>query len=108
MNAVTRIERTFTIEEFNSIRKGSLRGFAKVTMPSGMILADVSIHVDTERAWAMPSSKVMLDRNGSVMRDATGKIRYVPIVLFASKQLRDRFSNAVIEAVKIAYPDALT
>ena len=107
MNAVTSLERTFTIEEFSPVCKGSLRGFAKVVMPSGMILSDVSIHVDAGRAWAMPASKAMLDRNGLVIKDPSGKIRYAPIITFSTKHLRDRFSNAVIEAIRISYPESL-
>jgi hypothetical protein len=104
MNAFTH---AFVAEEFSAVRKGSLRGFAKVILPSGLVLSDVSIHVDAGKAWASPASKPMLDKNGQVLRDAAGKIRYVSIVGFTSKQVRDRFSDAVIAAVSLAFPEAL-
>jgi hypothetical protein len=46
----------------------------------------------------------MLDRNGLVVRDDAGKVRYSPIITFASKELRDRFSTAIIAAMTIAHP----
>ncbi len=97
-----------TIEEFTPITRNTLRGFCKVSLPSGMILSDVSVHVSGETAWASPASKPVLDRNGVATRDTAGKIRYVPVVSFARRDLRDRFSNAVIEALRASHPEALT
>ena len=97
----------FTVEEFIPVIRNSLRGFCKVSLPSGMILSDVSVHVSGETAWASPASKPVLDRNGVATRDSTGKIRYTPIVSFARRDLRDKFSNAVVEALRASHPDAL-
>lgn len=87
------------IEEFIPVIRNTLRGFAKVALPSGMILSDVSVHVSGETAWASPASKPVLDRDGVAMRDSAGKIRYMLVVSFARRDLRDRFSNGVIEAL---------
>jgi len=95
-----------TIEEFTPIIRNTLRGFAKVALPSGMILSDVSVHVANGTAWASPASKPVLDRDGVAMRDSTGKIRYTPVVSFARRDLRDRFSNGVIEALRGSHPEA--
>ena len=41
------------------------------------------------------------------MKDATnGKVRYAPIIEFTSKEIRDRWSAAVIEAMRAAHPEA--
>jgi hypothetical protein len=89
-------------------RQNSLQGFAEVRLPSGMILHDVSVHIDGARAWAMPASKAMLDKNGLALRDDRGKVRYSPVITIASKELRDRFSEAIIEAIRLSHPDVLT
>lgn len=97
------------IEEFVPLRKGaSLRGFARVRTPAGLIFHDVAIHRAPENGntWASPSSKVMLDRQGTPMRDDTGRLRYAPVIGFASKALRDRFSDAVIQALRRTHPEA--
>src|SRR4051794_26014927 len=56
-------------------------------------------------AWASPPSKPMLSRDGEAVRDGADKIRYVPIIMFASKELRDKFSNAIVDAMLIAHPE---
>ena len=82
-----------TIEEFNLLVRNSLRGFARVRLPSGMVLHDVAIHQKDGSAWASPASKPQLGRDGNVIRDTNGRIQYSPVVSFASRELRDRFSS---------------
>jgi hypothetical protein len=69
-----------------------------------MIVSEVTIHITDGRPWASPPGKAMLDRNGLVMRDDAGKAKYAPIISFASKELRDRFSAAIIDAMRLAHP----
>jgi hypothetical protein len=95
------------ILEFVPRRANSLQGFAQVRLPSGMVLHDVGIYINGARAWASPPSKPMIGRDGVAMRDDKGKIRYVALITFATKDRRDRFSEAIIEAMRIAHPDAL-
>jgi hypothetical protein len=103
------IRHAAVIEDFRALRRNSLRGFVRVKLPSGMVLHDVAIHAGSDnKAWAAPSSKPMIDREGHVLRDTEGKIRYVPVVAFASKEDRDRFSGVVVAAVLEAHPEALT
>ena len=97
---------TITVEEFKSLSKNRLRGFARVRMPSGVIFHDVSIHNSNGSWWASPASKPQLNRDGACMRGKDGKIVYTPIVSFASRELRDKFSSAVIEAMRLAHPEA--
>lgn len=107
MNYAVAVKNAVIVEEFTPLCRNTLRGFAKIVLPSGMILSDVAIHVSHGAAWASPASKPMVSRDGMVVKDASGKVRYVPIVSFASKELRDRFSGAVIEALRASYPEAL-
>jgi DNA-binding cell septation regulator SpoVG len=87
--------------------KNTLRGFATVQFPSGMIIHEVAVHANHRGVWASPPGKPMTDRSGQLMRDDDGKQRYVPIISFASKQVRDQWSRVVIEALQAAYPGAL-
>jgi hypothetical protein len=96
-----------TIEEFKPLSKNSLRGFAHVRMPSGVIFHDVSIHNSSGAWWASPASKPQINRDGMCLRGRDGKILYVPIVSFASRELREKFSNSIIEAMRTAHPEAL-
>jgi hypothetical protein len=95
------------IREFRPLTRNSLRGFAVIELPSGLVIADVSVHVSHGKPWASPPSKPMIGKDGAVMKDANGKVRYVPIIEFRDKETRDRWSNAVIEAVRAANPEAV-
>lgn len=98
---------SFVVESFTPIAKNSLVGFATVKAPSGLIFHDVSVHRQGDAMWALPASKPMIDRDGTQLKDATGKLRWVPIVSFKDKQTRDRWSRDVVEALKAQRPEVL-
>jgi hypothetical protein len=98
----------FVVEEFVPVVRNTLRGFARVRMPSGMVLHDVAVHQDNGTAWASPASKPMIGRDGTAIRDASGKVKYTRLVGFTSRQLGDRFSASVIAALRARYPEALS
>jgi hypothetical protein len=107
--ATAEIRDPAVIEEFNAMRKNTLRGFARVLLSSGMIVHDVAIHAGSDgKLWASPPSKPMIDRNGCVMHNTEGKVRYVPVIGFMSKERRDQFSAVVVEAVRASHPEALS
>jgi len=95
------------ILDWRPLCKNSLLGFAKVELPSGMVLVDVTILTGERGPWASPPSKPMVGRDGVVMKDAGGKTKYVPVIEFTSKEVRDRWSAAVVDAMRAAHPEAL-
>ena len=95
----------FCIRDWRPMLKGLLLGFAKVEMPSGMVIGDVTILTGDRGPWASPPSKPMIGRDGTAMKDDRGKLRYSPIIEFTSKEVRDRFSAGVIEAMRATHPD---
>lgn len=97
----------FVVEEFSSVERGSLRGFATIRAPSGIVFHSVGIYQKEGAAWASPPSRPKLGRDGAQMRDREGKLLWLPVVSFASKDVRDRFSAAVIEALRASNPEAL-
>jgi hypothetical protein len=96
------------IEDFKSVPKNTLRGFARAQFPSGMVLAEIGIHVGGDgNAWASPPSRTMLDRDGNAMRDPAGKLRWQPLITFTSGKIRNAWSGQVIDALLAQFPDAL-
>lgn len=91
--------------EWKPLRKNSLLGFAKIQL-GALTIRDVSVNTSNGRTWANLPSKPMIDRDGNAMRDDTGKIRYVPLLEWATKESGNRFSEAVIAAVEEQYPGA--
>jgi hypothetical protein len=58
--------------------------------------------------WATPAGKPRLGRDGVQMTDpTTGKPLWSPIVAFETKQIGDRFSAQVVEALRLTFPTAL-
>jgi hypothetical protein len=47
----------------------------------------------------------MLSQNGTTLRDEAGKIRYAPVIAFQSTEVRQRFTNAIIAALRLAHPE---
>ena len=95
------------VSDFKPIRAGAMRGFADVHLPSGMILHRCSIFAKDGKAWASPPSKQVIGRDGTVQKTADGKTRYEPTVSFVDRATQERWSNAVIEALRLAHPEAL-
>ena len=52
-------------------------------------------------------SQPQLNRDGVQMKGPDGRGLWVPVVGFASRGLRDKFSAAVIDALLASHPDAL-
>jgi hypothetical protein len=64
--------------------KNSLRGFVRAQMPSGIVLHDCAVHQKDDAWWVSPGSKPMIGRDGTQMKDATGKAMWAPVVSFSS------------------------
>ena len=96
-----------SVSEWKPLRKGSLLGFVTVTMPSGLIFHEAPVSSSHGKFWASPPSKPMIDRNGCVIVDDRGKRKYSPIVSFADPTIRERWSAAVVAAVRAAFPEVL-
>lgn len=97
----------FTATNWRPLRKGALVGFVTVTMPSGLTLHEVSVLETSGRFWASPPSKPMIDRHGVAMIDDNGKRRFASLIEFADRDTRSRWSAAVLEALRAAFPEAL-
>ena len=93
------------ILDWRPLPKNSLLGFAKIEFPSGMVIADVTVLTSERGPWALPLSRPMLNRDGVVIKDEAGKIRYSPFIEFTSKEIRNRWSDAVIQAMRAAHPE---
>lgn len=97
-----------TVDNFKPIQAGALVGFVNVTLPSGLVLHRCPIFAKGDRTWASPPSKQVVGRDGTVQRTPDGKVRFEPVVSFVDRATQERWSAAVIEAFRLAYPEALT
>ncbi len=96
-----------TISNVRPHAAGALRGFCDVRHPSGMTLHGCTIFAKDGRAWAAPPGRPILGRDETAQRDAAGKVRYDAVASFADRATRERWSAAVIDAVRALHPEVL-
>ena len=94
------------IEDWRPLAKNTLRGFARVRLPSGMVLHDTAVHVREGKAWVSPAGRPAVGRDGTQMVGKDGKPLFNPTVSFVDKATADKFSAAVIEALHASHPEA--
>ena len=102
------VNRPMTVENFKAISAGAMRGFCDVTLPSGMVLHRCSVFSKDGKAWVSPPSKQVIGRDGTVQKTTEGKVRYEPVVSFIDRTTGELWSAAVIEALRLAEPEALS
>jgi hypothetical protein len=97
---------TVTCESFRPLVRNTLRGFAEITIAEmRLTIRDIAIHEKNEARWAQLPAKPQV-KDGTLVKDATGKVQYVHIMEFDGREVRDAFSRAVIQAVLECAPEA--
>jgi hypothetical protein len=87
-------------KRFQPFERNTLKGFCEISIPDwNVTIKDVAVHRKNESVWASPPAKPQL-KDGIVVKDESGKVAYVNIFEFADRAARDRFSDAVITAVR--------
>ena len=84
---------------FKALEKNTMRGIASLEMPAGKVLNDCTLDENREGMWVSPPGRLMVDANGCVVTK-DGKTQYAQVVSFASKEKRDRWSSAAVEAIE--------
>jgi hypothetical protein len=97
-----------SILAFKPLTKNTLRGFASVRFPSGLVMHEVGIHTSNGKAWAAPPARPIVGKDGRQLVDDAGKPRWQVLVEFASKELRDAWSTQIIAAMNLQYPEVLS
>jgi DNA-binding cell septation regulator SpoVG len=87
---------------------GAALAFLDVETPSGLIIRDSKLMrgQNGDHWLAMPSQK-RLDRDGNSVVGQNGKALYQEFVGFRDRAIRDRFTAAVLAAVRREHPEAL-
>ena len=92
---------------WRSVERGSLLGFAKIKIAQWKLtIDDVAVHQSNGKRWAALPARPQLDASRQVVRGDDGKPKYVKTMFFDDRATADRFSAAVVEAVKGHMPKA--
>ena len=98
---------TIVCRDFKPLHRNSLLGFATIEIVElHMRFFDVTIHQKGESRWAQLAAKPQIGKDGNVIRDSAGKIKYSAVTDFRDEATRKAFSHKVCEAVAAFAPDA--
>jgi hypothetical protein len=88
---------------------GTLRGFASVELPIGLILLDCPVHVSRGRPWAALPGRPVIDDAGRHADDPKrpSKKAWVAMAKWTDRDIAERWSQRVIELVRGAFPNDL-
>jgi hypothetical protein len=90
---------TIICESFHPLVRNTLRGFAEISIAEMRLkIRDVAIHEKGESRWAALPAKPQV-KDGTLVKDPSGKVQYFPMLEFDGREVRDAFSRAVVQAV---------
>jgi DNA-binding cell septation regulator SpoVG len=83
--------RDFLITSWKAHRKNSLQGFLSITLPSGLVVHNCTLHERNGVRWTgLPSRQYAKD---------DGTPAYAPVVEFSSNDAKKRFEAAALAAI---------
>ncbi len=91
--------------EWRPLARGSLVGFCSVQFASGMIVREIALHRMGTRAWASPPARPWTKGNELVL-DENGKLKWQPLIDFATHGVRASWSHQIVAALHQAFPEA--
>jgi DNA-binding SARP family transcriptional activator len=86
--------------DWKRIDKGAIRGRATVLLPIGLQIADIGVFTKDAQSWAQMPSEAMRDADGQLLKDDRGKTRYRSPLRWATRELQERFSAALIALIE--------
>ena len=82
------------VDNFNPLRSNTLYGFADLVIPEACLrIRDATVHESYGKRWVGLPAKPQVDRDGTVRRDARGRIAYNSIIQFTDRRAADEFSR---------------
>jgi hypothetical protein len=79
--------------------KGAQVGRAKVRLPIGLEISDIGIFRKDGRTWATFPAEPQRDASGQIIKDSNGKPRYRSPLRWSTRDLQDRFSEAIVALI---------
>jgi hypothetical protein len=100
-------QRRMTPRGWKPIRKGSLIGFAAISLPAGLEIDDVPVLMTNGKAWAALPARPVITSEGHVARlPGSSKAQYVTFLRWRDRTLSTTFRERVVELVRQADSEA--
>jgi hypothetical protein len=99
------VKHTLDCLAFRKFAKNTLVGFARIRINElKLVIDDVSLHEKGEARWASLPAKPQV-RDSALVADGNGKLAYVAVLEFETREARDAFSAAVWRVVADKRPE---
>jgi DNA-binding cell septation regulator SpoVG len=95
------------LHEFRPMVKNSLRGFATVEMPNGLVIKDISVLTGRNGPWCSLPAKPAFGADGRPKTGPTGRAVHSQIIEWRDRDLQDRWSAALVALIEAEHPGAL-
>jgi hypothetical protein len=86
------------------MHRATLRGFADLELPIGLMINDIPILIGKNGPWTSLPSKPQIGQDRRKKSDVNGKAQYTPVLSWRDRDLFDPFSTAVVELIRAAHP----
>lgn len=86
---------------------GPLVGFVDAEFASGLVLLGIVVLQGKNGLYALPPGRPQLDATGRARRKPNGKVDYAPVIKFRSKDINDKWSQQIIEALRQTHASML-
>jgi hypothetical protein len=83
--------REISVSDWKAYQKNTLLGFLPLTLPSRLLLHNCSLHQENGARWIGLPSRQYTKGDGSTS--------FMPLIDFTTKEARQRFQTAALEAV---------
>jgi hypothetical protein len=83
---------------FKPRASGSMIAFVDLLMDSGLVLLSCTFHTANGKRWVNPPGRPQLDSAKKLIIE-NGKIAYAPVIDFADKSLRFKWSAQAVKAI---------
>jgi hypothetical protein len=92
-------------EKWTPRRSNTLHGFCDVLLTETHLrIHDIALHEKNGKRWVSLPAKPQINREGLVLKDERGKVKYAPVLAFEDRATADKFSTACIAAVIERHP----
>ena len=89
--AVNAGHRSIEIAEWKPHTKNTLRGFLSVTLPSGMVIHNLTLHEKGDARWVGLPAREWTDNQGEK--------QYAKLIEFTTRAIADRFRDEILLAL---------
>ena len=86
--------------DWKRLDKGALVGRATVLLPSGLQISDIVIFWKDGQTWSQFPSEAVRNAGGQLVKDERGKTRYRSPLKSSTRELQERFSEALIALIE--------